>query len=459
VNTDTKLKKYILFLTTLAAFVMAFMGSAINIALPPIGREFNSSAVLLSWVATAYLLTTAVLLIPVGKASDIYGRVKFFKIGMSIFTVGSLLCALASSGEMLMIFRLLQGTGSAMVFTTSTAILVSAYPANERGKVIGINTTAVYAGLSSGPFLGGIISHYMGWRYIFYISFLLCLITAVIIWMKLKYEMTENNGEKFDIPGSLFYMVSLTLVMLGFTFLPGIPGIILLVSGLIALYIFMRVEEKKEFPIFNVRLFKSNRTFMFSNIAALINYSATFAISFLLSLYLQNVKGLSSQDAGFILITQPLFMALFSPLAGRISDRIEPRKVSSFGMAILTAGLVVFIFLGVETNYILIIATLAVIGFGFAMFSSPNANAIMSSVEKSYYGVAASTMSSMRMIGQMMSMGIVIVIFTLLIGKSEISKDSIPDFLKSMHFAFILFSILCFTGIFASLNRGKIHKS
>ena len=453
-----KIRKYILFLTTLASFVMAFMGSAINIALPPIGREFNSSAVLLSWVATAYLLTTAVLLIPVGKASDIFGRMKFYKIGMIIFTAGSLLCGLSTSGEMLMIFRLLQGTGSAMVFTTSTAILVSAYPPEKRGRVIGINTTAVYTGLSTGPFIGGIIAHGLGWRYIFYISFLLCVMTTIMIWIKLKDEITETGNDKFDVPGSLFYIISLTLVMLGFTFLPGIPGIMLLVAGLISLFIFLRLENAKENPVFNVRMFRTNRTFMFSNLAALINYSATFALGFLMSLYLQNIKGLSSQDAGFILITQPLFMAIFSPFAGRISDRIEPRKVSSFGMAVLTAGLVLFVFLNETTGYPLIVINLAVIGFGFAMFSSPNSHAVMSSVDRQNYGVASSTLSSMRMIGQMLSMGIVIVIFTLIIGKAEISKDNLPAFLHSLKIAFILFSALCFLGIFASLSRGKIDK-
>lgn len=457
-ETNEKIRKYILFLTTLASFVMAFMGSAINIALPPIGREFNSSAVLLSWMATAYLLTTAVLLIPVGKASDIFGRAKFFKTGFTIFTVFSLLCGLAVSDVMLLIFRLFQGVGSAMVFTTSTAIIVSAYPASERGRVIGINTTSVYVGLSTGPFIGGLISNHFGWRYIFFTVFALCFITAVIIWLNLKQEWTGNEKEKLDVPGSVFYMISLTLLMLGFTFLPGIPGITLLVTGLAAFYVFIKLESKKEFPVFNVNLFRASRTFLFSNLAALINYSATFAIGFLMSLYLQNVRGMSPQDAGFVLITQPLLMALFSPFAGRISDRIEPRKVSSIGMAILTAGLVLFIFLGESTGVALIVINLAVIGFGFAMFSSPNANAIMSSVEKSYYGVAASTMSSMRMVGQMFSMGIVIVIFTLIIGKAEISRENIPLFIQSLRAAFILFSALCFLGIFASLSRGKIHR-
>jgi len=433
------------------------MGSAINVALPVIGKEYNSGAVLLSWFATAYLLTTAVLLIPVGKLSDIYGRAKFLKTGVIIFTLGSLLCGLSGSGELLLIFRLFQGVGSAMIFTTAMAILVSVFPREERGKVLGINVTAVYTGLSSGPFLGGIITHYFGWRYIFFFNVILGVITIYSILLYLKSEWKEAAEEKFDLPGTVLYVVSLTSLMLGFTFLPKILGIILIVVGIILLCIFYLYESKKQYPVFNVIVFKSNRAFTFSNIAALINYSATFAISFILSLYLQNVKGLSSQEAGFILVTQPAMMALFSPLTGRLSDKIEPQIVASAGMGLLTAGLIVLSFITINYGYVLIVLTLAAIGLGFALFSSPNMNAIMSSVEKKYYGVASSTLASMRMVGQMLSMGIVIVIITAYIGNAGVTAENQDSFMSSIRIIFLIFSILCFIGIFASFYRGKIH--
>lgn len=455
---DKNFKKFIVIVTALASFMTAFMGSAINIALPVIGKDFNISAVFLSWLATSYLLTTAVLLIPIGKLSDIYGRAKFLKIGTVIFSIGSLLCGLSDSGIMLLIFRLFQGVGSSMIFTTSMAILVSAFPVNERGKVIGINLTSVYTGLSTGPFLGGLISQYFGWKYIFYFNFVLGIATALLLLFYLKAEWKETGKEKFDLFGSAIYVISLTLVMLGLTFLPGLSGITLLVSGIVFLFLFFKSEEKKENPVFNVRAFKTSRTFTFSNLSALINYSATFAIGFLMSLYLQNVKGLQTRDAGMILITQPLMMAIFSPLAGRISDKIEPQKVASIGMALLTVGLIIFTFISQDFSLGLIIFNLALIGFGFALFSSPNMNAIMSSIDKKYYGVASSTLASMRMVGQMFSMGIVIVVFSLFIGKAEISRVNQTEFLYCLKLLFILFSILCFLGIFASLARGKIHK-
>ena len=457
-NNEKSFRLFIISITSLASFLIAFMSSAINIALPVIGKEFNSGAVLLSWLATAYILTGAVLLIPLGKLSDIYGRSKFLKIGIFVFMIGTLLCGLSGSDTELLIFRLFQGLGSSFVFVTLTAILVSAFPVKDRGKILGINVTAVYVGLSSGPFIGGIITHNIGWRYIFYLSALIGAAIFILIMFKLKTEWKEAEGEKFDLTGSVIYVMSLTFIMLGLTFLPGLHGIALLVISVIVIYTFFKVESGKEYPVFNVKVFISNRTFTFSNLSALINYSATFALTFLLSIYLQNVEGLTAQHAGLILVTQPLVMAIFSHVAGRLSDRFEPQIVSSAGMAILTIGLVIFAFINTGYGIALIISNLVLVGFGFALFSSPNANAIMSSIEKKYYGVASSTLASMRMIGQMFSMGIVIVIFALLIGKSVITPEHNVSFMHSLRLAFIIFSVLSFIGIFTSLSRGKIHE-
>ena len=449
---------YIILVTTIASFMTAFMGSAINVALPIIGKEFKADAILLSWLSTSYLVTTAVLLIPVGKLSDIYGRAKFFKLGVIIFAVFSLLCGFSVSALMLLILRALQGIGASMLFSTSTAILVSAFDAKDRGKVIGINIASVYTGLSSGPFLGGLITHYLNWRCIFFITFFIGIISLLTMMIKIKTEWREEIKEQFDTAGSIIFILTLTILMIGFTFLPGIPGFIMLLAGTTGLFIFLKLEDKRPYPMLNIKLFSKNKTYTFSNFAALINYSATSALTFLMSLYLQNIKMLSPQDTGIILVTQPVMMALFSPIAGRISDRIEPRRVASIGMGLLMAGLFVFIFLAPSTSYTLIVANLAVLGLGFALFSSPNTNAIMSSVERKYYGIASSTLALMRLTGQMLSMGMVIVIFSVLIGKVEITPENQNSLLQSMKIAFILFSILSFIGIFASLARGKIHE-
>ncbi len=451
--------KLILFLTTLTSFMTAFMGSSLNIALPIIGVDFNSSALMLSWLSTIYLLTAAAFLLPVGRLSDIYGRTKFFKLGLLLFSSGSLLCGISPDATTLLLLRIIQGTGAAFIFTSSTALIVSAFPQNQRGKALGINIASVYTGLSSGPFLGGIITHYWNWRWIFFINSLLGFVLVAITIYYLKHELEELKKEKFDYAGAVIYILSIVLLMIGVSLFPDIKGFTVLAGGLLLLIIFYFFEAKLPNPVFDVNLFKNNRTFTFSNFAALINYSATFAIGFLMSFYLQSVKGLNPQDAGIILVTQPVVQALFSPLTGRLSDKIEPQFVASMGMGLLTAGLIIFCFLSADMSFLIIIGNLALLGLGFALFSSPNVNAVMSSVEKKFYGVASSTLASMRLIGQMLSMGMVIVIFTIYIGSAKITSENQAAFLQSTRTAFILFSILCFIGIFASLSRGKIHST
>jgi MFS family permease len=220
---------------------------------------------------------------------------------------------------------------------------------------------------------------------------------------------------------------------------------------------FVRWETKVEYPVLNISLFGNNRVFAFSNLAALINYSATSAISFLLSLYLQYTKGLTPQDAGLILVSQPVVMAIFSPLAGRLSDKIEPRIVASAGMTLTVVGLLLFTFLNSTTDLAFIIFSLVLLGFGFALFSSPNTNAVMSSVEKRFYGVASATLGTMRLTGQMLSMGIAMLVFALYLGRAQITPEKYPAFLTSTKTAFIIFAVLCFGGIFASLSRGKVR--
>lgn len=448
----------ILTVSVLASFITAFMGSAINVALPAIAKEFDANAVLLSWIATAYVLTGVASLIPLGKLSDIYGRTRYLRMGVLVFAVSCLLSGLSNSAVLLLIFRALQGIGLSLIFINSFSIIVSAYPANKRGHVLGIVISAVYIGLSVGPFLGGIITQNFGWRYIFYFSFMLCALLYFMMVFFITEEWKVCEGEKFDRKGSTVFVLAITSLMLGFSFVPRIYGFILIVTGLGMFYYYKVVSEKIEFPVLRLDIFRNNKTFTFSNIAALINYSATSAISFLLSLYLQHIKAMTPQEAGTVLVAQPIFMAIFSPIAGRLSDRIEPQHVSSLGMLLISVCLGLLCFVGNETTILFIVINLGVLGVGFALFSSPNSNAIMSSVDKSNYGTASTLLSLMRMTGQMMSMAIVIVIFTVIIGKAEIKPENHEQLISSVRIAFALFSILCFIGIFASLSRGKMHK-
>jgi len=454
---DAATKRAALLVATLSSFLTPFMGSSVNIALPSIGREFAMDAILLGWVATSYLLAATMFLVPFGRIADIHGRKKIFLYGIFTFALSSLLSAIAPSPIFLVCCRVLQGIGSAMIFGTAVAILTSVFPAGERGKVLGINVAAVYSGLSLGPFMGGFLTQQLGWRSIFFLNVPLSLIIIAFTLWKLKGEWAGAKGEKFDFVGSIIYAVSLPAMMYGFSLLPAMSGAWLILLGILGLLTFVIWEMKKESPVFDMNLFRNNKVFAFSNLASLINYGATFAVTFLLSLYLQYTKALTPQQAGTILVCQPVIMALFSPLAGRLSDKIEPRVVASIGMGFTMIALFLFTFLGQNTNIGFVITSLIVIGFGLALFSSPNTNAIMSSVQKRSYGVAAATLATMRLTGQMFSMGVAMLVFAVYIGRAEITPENYPAFLTSAKTAFMIFTAVCFGGIFASLARGKVR--
>jgi EmrB/QacA subfamily drug resistance transporter len=458
-ESDGDSRRVVLLVATIASFVFPFMASTVNIALPSMGKELSLDAVTLSWIATAYLLSSAALLVPFGRIADIYGRKKIFTWGMGVFTLSSLLSGLANSATMLIAWRVLQGIGGAMLAGTSVALLATVYPASERGKVLGIIVAAAYIGLAAGPALGGVFTQHLGWRSIFFLSaFLGMLVIGIVLW-KLKGEWIGAKRERFDLAGSIIYVLGLVALVYGFTLLSEalLLGAGLIIGGVIGLSAFARWETRTRSPVLDIGLFRNSKVFTFSNLAALINYSATFAIAFLMSLYLQYLKGFSPEHAGLILVAMPAVQAIFSPLAGRLSDRIEPRLIASAGMVLNTVGLTLFIFLNGETSLKLIIGNLVLLGFGYALFVSPNTNAVMSSAPRTAYGVASATLATMRQVGMVLSMAIAMLMFSLYIGNVQIAPDYYPLFQESMKMSFIIFAALCFGGIFASLARGRVR--
>jgi len=355
-------RRLILFLIIITSFINPFLGAAINIALPAISEEFSMGAVEMSWVAMAFLLFSAVFLVPLGKLADIKGRKLIFLLGNVLITVTSILCGLSQSGPTLISLRAIQGIGSAMVFGTGVAIITSVYPPKQRGKAIGITVTSVYIGLSLAPFLGGLLTQYLGWRSIFYMTVPFGLL---VIWITVKYikeEWADARGEKFDLAGSVIYLLSMSAFMFGVSRLPDTPAILLSVAGLLGLIGFIFLELKVKFPVFHIALLSSNRLFAFSNLAALINYATTFAITFLLSLYLQYVLDLSPRDAGIILVTQPVAMAVVASISGKLSDTYDPRILASAGMGIIVAGLILLTLLSQHSSITYLVIILAIVG-------------------------------------------------------------------------------------------------
>ncbi|MGB8358245.1 MAG: MFS transporter [Bacteroidales bacterium] len=453
--TDRKLKRSVLTVTVFASFLTPFMGSSVNLALPSIGDEFGLNAITLNWIVSSYMLTTSILLLPAGRLGDILGRKKIFTIGLVIFTLTMIILTFTPNITWLIGTRILQGLGGAMLFGTNMAILTSVFPPGERGKAIGINATAVYVGLASGPFLGGLLSHYIGWRSIFALLVPIGIVSLVLIRLKIKDEWAEAKGERFDWQGALLYGISLAAIMYGFSRLPSVTGWILTISGLVIMPLFIMRENRTSHPLFDVALISKNRVFAFSSLAALINYAATSAIGFFLSLYLQYIRDLGAGDAGLILMAMPVTMALLSTPAGKLSDKYNPGVLASAGMAVTSAGLIMLCFLSAQTSVIIVIAVLIIMGLGFSLFSSPNSNAIMSSVEKKQLGNASGMIGTMRNVGQTFSMAIALMLLALFMGQAKIAQSNYPQLLAAMKVGFIIFSVLCIAGIFASLARNS----
>lgn len=456
IELNKEIKYTVLIISITSSFLTAFLGSAMNVALPQIGKELLIDAVLLTWINTSYLLSTTIFLVPFGRLSDIYGRRKIFSYGVSIFTIVSFLCGIVNNYNLLIISRILQGIGAGMLFATITALLSSVFPIGERGKALGISVTSTYLGLSLGPFLGGVLTKNFGWRSIFIFSTVIGIITTVLILAILKDEWVEAKEESFDLLGAIIYGITLASFMYGFTRLPSKIGIYFILIGVLGFTVFVYHSLKKKDPIIDVKIFLNNRTFSLSNISALINYSATSAVSLLLSLYLQQIKGLDPQSAGMTLIFQPLTQALLSPLAGRLSDRIQPGYVASIGMVFTALGLFLLRLIDTYTSITFVVFCSIILGFGFGFFSSPNTNAIMSSVDKKFYGIASSMVSTMRMLGQTFSMGISTIVFALTIGRVQIQQENYSLLIASIKLILTIFTILCLFGVFASLSRGKI---
>jgi EmrB/QacA subfamily drug resistance transporter len=459
---NTKQQNIVMTMLLLNAFATPLMLSAVNVALPSIAEDLQLSAIVLSWIPMGYLMTSAMFVLIFGRLADIHGRKKVFLIGTACVIASSILAAISPNGTVLIIARCLQGVSAAMLYATQVAIVSSVFPADKRGQNIGFLVAVIYVGLASGPLLGGLLIDALGWR----AGFLLQLPLAVTVlylgivkvdaeWIS---EQESANRSSFDVSGAANYAVAILLICYGVTLLPEVAGYGIVISGVAAMVLFVSQAKKKEHPIWDVNLFFVNRFFTFSCLASLIMYSATYANVVLVSLYLQYLKDFTATEAGLIMMIQPTVMAILSPLAGRLSDHIEPGILASAGMAITASGLILLALLDSTSPVYAIIAPLMVTGIGFSLFSTPNINAIMSSVTSRSFGSASAAIATMRILGQLTSMVLVTLSLAIILGSVQISPGYYAVLEKSIKFSFTLAALLCLPGLFFSLVRGRIHQ-
>ena len=446
-----------LLVTSNSAFFSAFVGSALTVALPALGKEFSLNASQLGWVITTYILPMAILLLPMGRLADLAGRKRLFFLGNLIFTVTSVLSVLARGPVLFFFSRFLQGVGASMISSNSAAILSAVTPPTKRGQALGINTAMVYLGLSVGPFVGGILISLWGWRLIYLVTIGFGILNTLLIPRLLPQENLKK-GHPFDLTGAALYSLALFLFIPGTAKLPFLTGFLLLLGSLSLVPLFLFQQRRSPFPLIDKSLLRGNSLFLLTNLTTFIHYASIWASSFLLTLYLQNVRSLSPQTTGLILLTQPVIMFLLSPITGSLSDRMEPRILASSGMVLTTLSLASMAFLTPSTPLSLVVGSLLLLGFGYGLFSSPNTNAIMGSVEKKDFGFAAASLGTMRLTGQSLSMSLAMVVLALIVGNRPLTQEASPQLVQAMRVVFCIQAPLAALGIFTSLSRGAVRK-
>lgn len=457
-QTAKKQSNQLIFVICLGASLVPFMSSALNLALPEINQSLSLSAVHSGWIQSAYMLSTAIFQIPCAKLADMLGRRKIFLTGVILSLACTLLCSFSVTGTQFIVLRFFMGIGSAMMFGTSMAILLAHVGPEKRGWVLGINTATVYFSLAAGPVLGGILTQHFGWQSIFYVAVSISLLVLVGGIRYIKEDWKEKEKQPFDALGSILYALALSGIIYGFSTLPSWWSLLLLALGILLLILFGMFEKKVRYPVYNIRLFLENRVFRMSSISALINYSATFAVSFILSLYLQYIRGFTPSTAGAILIMQALIQGVVSLKSGSLSDKKSPTMLATLGMSIISAGLLSLVFINENTPILLITLILGTLGFGFGLFSSPNTHVIMSSVEKKDYSMASATTGTMRLAGQSFSMAIAMMAISVTVGNIKITPNVHGLLMDATRITFASCALLCVVGIYTSSVRERKHK-
>ena len=396
-NANKKRDFIVITVASLATFYGAYMGNVTPVALPKMAEIFGLSNIMQNWVTNIFLLTMGVLAIPLGKLCSRYGVKKTFIYSVILMLIGSIGTPLSHTIPELLIFRVIQGT------------------------------------------------YNFGWESIFWVMIPFILLNLILLFT-IKEEWFKYQNEKFDLKGSLVFAIGILLLIYGFSIFNTAIGFIITVAGVFLLILFGKIELNSKYPAYDIKLYK-NKKFLSSNIASILSYIATFVVTTIVNYNFQYVRGFDSQLSGLILITFPLLMAIVAPAAGKLSDRIDPQKIATIGMIIVTVGLILLVPLDKDTSIVIVLVSLALQGIGYGLFASPNINTIMSSVPPKDTPMASSAVATMRILGQTLSTGILTVIFAIMMGNVIIQPSNYPQLISCSQITLLIITIisaLCF---------------
>ncbi len=441
-----------------ATFLMPMSMSAVNVALPAIAADLNADAVLISWIPTMNLLGAIALQLPAGRIADMVGRKKVFLSGLLLFTLSSLAIALVAHIGWLLFMRLLQGIAGAMIFGTGMAIVSQVFAQHGRGMALGLTSTSVYLGLTCGPPIGGWLTEWWDWHAVFLAPLPLAIICALLVWVNVR-ETERQLDERLDWIGSLLFIAASSLFFVGLSELPDWKGALLGLVGLALIGLFVYQQEHSPYPLIRLRRMVQNLVFFRSIQASFLMYAANYPLQFLLSLYLQYIWELSPAEAGQLMLLQALMMALLAPIAGRLSDRMEPRIPATIGCILFGVGFLILALLNQDSGLGQVMIALLVMGTGFGLFSSPNNNGALSVVPTEKLSIASSLLNISRTLGNMLGMAVVVFLFNLFIGKAQMTPEQFPALMDLLELAFIICCGYCLLAAWRSWSRGKVHQS
>lgn len=465
---DSNYKWIALSCSTLGSLFPILSGNTLTVALPYIMKDLNTDMTLSMWTIMSYMLVITIFVPAIGRLADMVGRKKLFVSGFVVFTVGSILCGISMTGIQLLIFRVVQSIGGALILANSVPIVTDAFPKNELGKALGINTMVVSVGAIIGSILGGALLAF-GWRSTFYINIPIGIVGTLWSALQLREVDFLPKNQKFDFRGTfvfssgmLLFLISLSLVRYtGWS----LTIILLLIISFIIMFIFVLIENRTEFPMLDMKLLKT-RSLAFAYCSNFFSSVSRGAVAYLLVFYFQGVKGYSAMLSGILLAPLALSILIFSPISGHLSDKYGAKAFSTVGLLISAVGLLFLMRLSANTSITEISIYLIIIGIGSGFFISPNTSSIMSSVPVDKRGVAGGVRTMMINSGTVISIALSLSVLSTVVPNDtmqalmegiSVGSDSagINEFLYGLKICFLISCVISVIAAFMSSMRGN----
>jgi EmrB/QacA subfamily drug resistance transporter len=451
----TAVAKFALIIVCLGSIIGPIGMASVNIAIPDLAADLQANATMVSWLPTLFILSSVIFMLPAGKLADNFGRKRIYTYGLALNAFSSFMCGLGTTIEWVLFWRFVQGAAAAMIFGTGVAIITSVTPSHKRGAALGITAACVYVGLTVAPAVGGWLTELWGWRSVFLFQVPIVIALLLLIKLCLKGEWKNDEKTKYDWWGTVIFALFASSLVYGLSILPNIFGVMMLILSAISLGLFILHQSRSRRPLIRVQMFRESRVFSMSLMTSLLMYASNFPLVFLMSLYLQYVKGLSPSDAGQVILVQALSMAIMAPFSGKLADKFQPRLVATFGCVIVASGLCVLSLMNTQTSVTYIAASLLLIGIGFGLFSTPNNNAIMGGVKIHEVGVASASMNLSRTIGNLLGMSLVNLMVHYYLGSAQFTQEQNPALIKTVEMALNMSLIFVVVACVISALRGK----